>query len=89
MSTADIPDALIEKAADAAHTCGSISPDDIARAVLAAVVDEIRADAWDEGRKARGIYVGPDNGHEYDCAGWEDCHCAVYPNPYRKEDPSA
>lgn len=44
-----------------------------------------KADAWDERGKAEPQYLGPDDGHYADdCAGWEDCHCASYPNPYRE-----
>lgn len=49
---------------------------------------ELMAQAWDERGKARGQYLGPDNGHyAEDCMGWEDCYCASYPNPYREPLP--
>ena len=45
-----------------------------------------KAEAWDEARAAKPQYLGPDDGHyPDDCMGWEDCHCASYPNPYRDE----
>ena len=37
---------------------------------------------WDERGRARADYS---KGHDEDCTGWEDCRCARYPNPYRKE----
>jgi hypothetical protein len=47
-----------------------------------ALVRAAQAQAWDARGCARGTYAGPDNGHAWDCAGWEDCACATYPNPY-------
>jgi len=52
------------------------------RAQLSRWLASVRADAWDEGRNAIGSYK---QGHAVDCAGWEDCYCAVYTNPYRSE----
>lgn len=46
-------------------------------------ITKAKADAWDERDKAKPQYLGPDNGHYADCAGWEDCHCGSYANPYR------
>ena len=48
-------------------------------------LNKVKADVWDERNHARAQYLGPDNGHEWDCMGYEDCYCATYPNPYRKE----
>lgn len=46
------------------------------------LLTEAKAEAWVERDRARPRYLGPDNGHYHDCMGWEDCHCATYPNPY-------
>lgn len=43
-----------------------------------------RAEGWDARDKARPQYLGPNDGHYEDCMGYEDCHCASYPNPYRR-----
>jgi hypothetical protein len=54
------------------------------RELFAAHDRGIKAGAWDERGKARPSYLGPDDGHyDDDCMGWEDCHCASWPNPYR------
>jgi hypothetical protein len=60
------------------------APDDfdVTRAEFDSWLASVRADAWDEGRNAIGSYK---QGHAVDCAGWEDCYCAVYTNPYRSE----
>lgn len=45
-------------------------------------LEEIRKakeEAWWEGRRAQGYMFG----HYYDCAGWGDCHCTKYINPYK------
>lgn len=56
----------------------------VERTVLAERVRAAKADAWDERSNAKPQYLGPDDGHYGDdCMGWEDCHCASYPNPYR------
>lgn len=47
-----------------------------------------RAEGWEAREKARPQYLGPDDGHYHDCMGWEDCHCASYPNPYVENDPA-
>jgi hypothetical protein len=50
------------------------------------LIRKAKADGWDERDRAKPQYLGPDNGHyNDDCMGWEDCHCASYPNPYRTE----
>ena len=57
--------------------------------VAEAAVVSAKADGWDERDRARASYLGPDHGHYEDCMGWEDCHCATYPNPYRALDGDA
>jgi len=52
----------------------------------AAAIKAAKADGWDERDRAKAFYLGPDCGHYADCGGWEDCHCASYPNPYREDD---
>ena len=48
-------------------------------------LNKIKADVWDERGRTLASYLGPDNGHEWDCMGYGDCYCAVYPNPYRED----
>lgn len=48
-------------------------------------LNKIKADVWDERGRTLASYLGPDNGHEWDCMGYGDCYCATYPNPYRKD----
>lgn len=50
--------------------------------MLAEVERAAAEKAWDERGRARADYS---KGHDEDCTGWEDCYCARYPNPYRKE----
>jgi hypothetical protein len=52
---------------------------------LADLIREAQAEAWDERNDARPQYLGPRDGHYDDCAGWEDCYCDSYPNPYRSK----
>lgn len=42
---------------------------------------ELKAEVWAEGRRANGYLFG----HEYYCAGYSDCHCETYINPYTEE----
>lgn len=43
---------------------------------------QVKAEAWDEGRKARPDFS---EGHDDYCYGYETCYCGVYVNPYREE----
>jgi hypothetical protein len=61
-----------------------IVPIGVAEAEFDRWLAKVKAEAWDEARSAPPQYLGPDNGHSWDCMGWEDCHCDTYPNPYRE-----
>ena len=44
-------------------------------------LEQVKADAWDEGRNAEPVHDGD---HETYCSEYE-CHCDSYTNPYREE----
>lgn len=76
-------EALVEEVIEA----NAVWPDPLPSQVSAVmdVVREAMAQAWDERGLARAQYLGPDGGHYNDeCAGWEDCHCGTFVNPYRE-----
>lgn len=76
-------EALVEEVIEA----NAVWPDPLPSQVSAVmdVVREAMAQAWDERGLARAQYLGPDGGHYNDeCAGWEDCYCGTFVNPYRE-----
>lgn len=44
-------------------------------------LEQVKADAWDEGRNAFPVVYGKD--HDVYCSEYE-CHCDSYTNPYRQ-----
>ena len=71
---------LAKQIAAALPLLESATEDNLARLRVTPAGKQLLAEGWDERHKARPDYS---QGHEDDCAVYEDCWCGRYVNPYR------